>query len=326
MTKYGNNYEGGTAGQAVTAANSGGASGDAYAAADASFQYANDQVAHGTLSGKVTAPGSALSVVRRALPDVTTLSERFYFRVDTLPNTDLWLSRVTATGDAINGFVAYLNGNNQFRLRSADNQNIWTATSAIVTDTWYRAEYQIDIGDGSTNGTAHFAYYSMDSTTPIQDSGTISGLNLGNGATAWVNHRLGKCNGNSYTGDLWVDDDATWTDADATGLIGPVALTAPTLAADVTDNLARIGTIAIGGTSPYTYTITQTAGTTTAPIDVADGMWLIPKHKSDTLRYQVTVTDASGQKANQNSSVPPIPTGSVWPKQPVGPFPSSTWV
>lgn len=93
----------------------------------------------------------------------------------------------------------------------------------------------------------------------------------------------------------------------------------------VTDNLARIDATPESGTPPFAYTITQTSGPSTTPVEIDDGVWTVVKHATDPLAYEVTVTDDNDLVGTDTITVPPRTTLATGPKHPTGTLPSSTW-
>lgn len=299
-----NSFEGGTNGTVISTVNSGGTSGDAFTAT-ASGTVFDTFAAHGGMAMKITAPGAVAQQVKWA-PDGTleAFAARFYLYIDALPGVDCWLTRFLNSTTAIGNIEVSAAGN--LVLLNQTSTAAWTSSSNLPTGEWVRVEVWIDVGTSTSTGQGKIAYYVGDQTTAVESSAVLTGQNFLGANITQIN--FGKCNGTDVTSNLWFDDLALSTGA--TDYIGPVVTsTPPTGSGTFTDNMARLQVTTSGGVAPYTYAIVQTSGPTTAPISVGTGQWLVAKHATDDLYYQVTIQDGTGQTSDPvNFVVPPLPS------------------
>lgn len=223
MARYQNTAEGGTNGVTVTAANSGGASGDAYTTvtigAGGTLIFDNTHAAHGSLSYKVATGGSAVTVIaERTLAGLTSaIALRGYGYFTANPAAALYIATVAATG----GTRARLRINTTGKLQITDSTDTLTAaalTTAIPLNAWFRFEVQLALS--ATVGQATVARYdSIDSGTATESVASAANLNLGGTADKV---RWGLPISLVNAGPFWLDSLAS----DDTGTpIGPDVLT-----------------------------------------------------------------------------------------------------
>lgn len=218
MAKLRNTAEGGTNGAAVTAGNSGGPSGDPFTAAAATLTYTTARSAHGTVG--FAAPSTPDAIARWAISG-TTIAARLYIWATTPTTNDQGIVRVSHVTDTT-AMTIYLNSAGALRVSDKSSTNIWTGPAAMPTGQWVRVELLAAQGATTTSGTVRVAYYLGDSTTPIADSGVLTGRNLGGNLGAFTQIRLGKT-GTTAGPLFYFDDLAVDTGTDATALIGPPA-------------------------------------------------------------------------------------------------------
>lgn len=254
MSTLNNTFEGGTNTAVVTSGNSGGASGDAFTAVETNVVFSSVRAAHGSLSALIANPGVATATMRWALTTAATVAARSYIYLSALTAADLDFIRLSHVGDTSAVFARGI-GDGRLRLTILGAAVPWTSTNTIPINQWVRIELRVTAGTSTTTGTARLAYYLGDSTTPVEDSGVITGLNTAGGTAGFINARIGKANGASYTGNINTDDPAVYTDADAPGFVGPVANAAPVVTASANQNVAA------GATASMTFTATDSDGT-----------------------------------------------------------------
>lgn len=92
----------------------------------------------------------------------------------------------------------------------------YTSTATFSFDTWVRLEVAMTVGSTSSTGSADFAFYLGDSTTPIE---SISLTSQNFGTTAIAVMRLGSSAG--QVTQTWYHDDYSWDTNLASGFIGP---------------------------------------------------------------------------------------------------------
>ena len=186
-------------------------------------------------------------------------------------------------------------------VRANGSTDVWTSSSPATVfplDTWVRIGLYTDVAAGAMT----FATYNGDSTTPLWTQTMSSGWGFAAGGTSVLRTNFGFA-GNSI-GDIYFDDVAQ--NDTATGLLGPAPVSSPTISGSVTANRAEIGPYtATGGTSPYTYSINPTTGTT----NIGAGHWLVTMSSTAGQSFTVTATDANGTTANATAVVPQIAAG-----------------
>lgn len=314
MTRYNNSFEGGTTGSQITAASSGGVSGDAFTAVSgATTLYSNVQAAHGVLSMATSTTNASQGYIRwNTNTTATSVAARLYIYATGLPTGDEHLIRLnTGTPGAGTRLVSiHYNVNGNLRISDASGTSgVWTSTNTLPLNQWVRIELFAIAGSTTSNGTIKGAYYLGDSTTPVETLYSNTAANVGT-AQNFTYVVMGRYSG-AGTVQYYFDDLAT--DDAATGLIGPI-VNNPILSVN-SANVAKITASATSGTSPYTYSITQTSGTTTAPTNISTGVWTVTPPSTGTLVYQVSVTDANGVTSNQTITISPIGSTTIWPKK-----------
>jgi|GEM_PF-4282905 len=218
MTTLSNTAAGGTAGVAATIANTGGLSGDAFDSADqasgAGVWEFTATASHGTVGYHINGVGVRSTFVwTGSFTASTTMSSRFYIRIPSAPSVAEQIFSVrnaTLFAGAINLTTA-----KTLQVSQSDNAVLYTSL-ALALDTWYRVEIAHQVGTTTTTGGIWFAYYSLDSTTPIQTMFTATNANLLTTALASVN--FGKL---GTTGNLEIFYDSLKIDNTTTALLGP---------------------------------------------------------------------------------------------------------
>ena len=306
MTARNNNFEGGTYGATVTAAGSGGASGDAFTAVGigvgGALAYDSTRAAHGTLSAKLTGGTTDAINVFCDITASTRFAVRAYFYLTALPTADHWLIAMYAADHTTRLLSMHINGAGKLRLSDlSGTTGVWTAAATMPVNQWVRIELYGSCGSTTTNATVKGGVYLADSTTPIEAIYSSTVANLGT-AQQFGRATIGKANSSAFATPYWVDDIKV--DDTATGLLGPVVTSTVTNSQADAAIVTATGTPAAGGT--LAYSIAQTSGTTTTPLLISTGKWAIPRHVTDTLTYTVTATESpSGLTAPSTINVAP---------------------
>lgn len=124
-----------------------------------------------------------------------------------------------------NGVILFrLTASNVLRLYKniAPTSNTWAPTTTMPINQWVRAEILVEQGTDTTNGRARAAIFANNSTTPLAESGWVTGLNLGAGTNTMAHIRFGKMGAGSNATGVYMDDLEIRTGADYTGTwIGP---------------------------------------------------------------------------------------------------------
>jgi hypothetical protein len=314
MSAKSNSFEGGTTGATITAANSGGTSGDAFTSVptiSGTLAYDSALAAHGTISAKLTGGGTdALSVIYDITP-ATSFAVRGYFYLTSLPTADHWLIAMYATNHTTRLLSMHINSAGKLRLSDGSGTTgVWTAAATMPLNQWVRIELYGSCGSSTANATVKGGVYLGDSTIPIETIYSTSTGNLG-AAQQFGRAVIGKVNSSTFATPYWVDDikaDDTATDLPGpySAITTPPTITSNTQAATDAAVVTVVGAPAAAGT--LAYSIAQTAGTTTAPLIVSTGKWAIPRHATSTLAYTVTVTE-SPSGLTVTSAVSVLPQG-----------------
>lgn len=276
MTKYRNSAEGGTDAGAVTPANSGGDSGDAWTSvtlgAGSTITYTAAQAAHGALGYLISPATSQTAYLRKDVEaSVTTVLLSFYFRFASVPAAE---SAIAHIRNATTDVAALQITTSPMRFRVYNDANTLLFTSAtIAANTWYRVEFRAIRGTTTGNGTIEFAYYVGDLTTPVETAFTTSTTNAG--TTDLTNVRVGRAAAQTDNTLHYVDSVqvATAGDAGALGLVWPTDVAAVPAIIYVT---------------PVAGTVTATAG-----IDVTDLQVPSPTVDVPDLAVQMFVTGSN---------------------------------
>lgn len=249
MTVKYSSFEGQASGTTWSVANSGGGSGDAIdtQTGGASAAFSNAQSAHGSLSLLINAASSQGYSSWTGL-SLAQVGIRFYL---------YFVAGVSAAQD-----IASLTGGPKLQV-SATGQlkviDVAGATkktfTALSTGTWYRVEMYAAKGTSTTDGTIKAAYYTLDSTTPVEAE--YSATNVNAGTANYTAYNWGKLTGGSVALNAHFDDVA-FSDA-VTTYIGPATVTVTGVTATATATAPVPAVTAAGVVSPPRATATALA-------------------------------------------------------------------
>jgi hypothetical protein len=175
-----NTFEGGTNGAAITAANSGGASGNAVNATSctggATLTYASGGGAHGSNVSALVTPGTGACAMQWS-KSITATSEaygRAYINFAGNPTNTFALLRIS---DATPSRDVQVNLSKTGKLSVTDAAGTTqvTFTNSIPLNSWVRLEWHLI---SAASGTFELRMYAGDSTTPIE-SHVLTGINTG---------------------------------------------------------------------------------------------------------------------------------------------------
>jgi len=222
-----NTYEGGTDGGAITAANSGGASGDAFTAASGTGPvFSTAQAMHGTLSEMVAQGGTPAASYMIWDSTVLTSSSQLYGRAyvrfnSAAPSANARFIQFLSGATLGCGIRQNTTGAIQFDASTGGNTGVGSASAVLSVDTWYRIEWDILFGTG-TSAQLSGTVYVGDSTSAFS---TFAALNtFTNTITAADTMRIGNPTGfpaSPWT--IWLDD----IQVNNTGVPGPSGGGAP---------------------------------------------------------------------------------------------------
>jgi hypothetical protein len=218
MTFLTNTAAGGTIGAAATISNTGGASGDAFnnADVDSAVWEFSGTASHGTVGYRcqgVSGFGSFFSWNSASFTPSLMMAQRFYVRIPSAPTAATMIMQLrNSAGQAC---ALNITTGRMLQMTNGLGAGIWTATTAMAVDTWYRVELAVQAGTTTSNGTVNLSFYTLDSTTEIQNF-TASNANLG--TTNLSDVRWGKV---SSTGTWEIFFDSLKIDSSSTTFLGP---------------------------------------------------------------------------------------------------------
>lgn len=251
VTTASNNFEGGTNGVAVTASNSGGASGTAF---DIMFgtalTYSTAAATQGTMGASVAT--SAIGAAGWNLANVTKCSAHMKFTISAVPTTgDMYLMRYHNSGGT-RLFDVHVQGTGKLRIFDASGATVWTGTNVLTPSTVYRLEAYVVAGSTASNGTIKVGYYLGNSTTPVETVYLNTAANVGTASSFAVVY-MGKYNNavESYTFDE-LALDTTLSD-----FIGVPTASPPTVSITANQNVAANAAVSA------TVTASSSSGTIT---------------------------------------------------------------
>lgn len=213
-----NSFSGGTNGNAITSANSGGSSGTAFSdvsTSDAVFSSTNATGARAPLVAKLNADGWV------EWDNVTpssgrTLYVRAYIRITTAYSQE-WPVFVFYDGsfDPLGG--AFLTTSRKLTVWDPSGVAISgsTTTSTVPLNQWVRVELKVTYGTSSNNGSVELRYYATESSGTATETKTVTGVTLGTTLPSYVDF-VGAPDGDAFFDDVGVSD-VTW--------LGPVEST-----------------------------------------------------------------------------------------------------
>ncbi|MDB5181084.1 MAG: hypothetical protein JWO54_847 [Candidatus Saccharibacteria bacterium] len=226
MSIYKQDSENNTSGTAVATANSANGSNVGFGNVNAGLTYSNAQAAHGVnsisvpTSAALNGPNWPVSTADR------TFAGRFYVYATGLSSTDFILAQLQVNG-GLSARVLF-QGTGKIRLTTAGSVQRWTAAITYPLNQWVRIEFEGNIGTTASNCQIRILYYLGVSTTPVDQSTWITGIDLG-GANGFLDQiYVYKYGAGTLAGSIWEDDLEYRTGSNYTGLIGPVpSATAP---------------------------------------------------------------------------------------------------
>lgn len=201
-----NSFDGGSAGSAVTAANSGGASGTAFDVAAGTSTawgtYDTAQSMRGGMSAVWNYTGAAnIATFSYTGLNVATLYGRLYLRLGSIPN---FTHRLLLWTDTAAAASARMRVETSGKIQFADSSNGQIAatlsTTALTLNTWYRIEWTVTTG--LTTGSCQWWLYTGHSVIPIE---TLSATNQAFTANNFDKIDFGSQSGPT-TYQFWLDE------------------------------------------------------------------------------------------------------------------------
>lgn len=193
MTLKRNTAEGQTNGTTLTAANSGGGSGDAITSMGGSGGttiFSSAQSMHGTQSYDCSATSGNTTIPDFDFTASPQGAFQFYFRLPVLPSAAITIAQVrNSSGNAAKIGVTNVN---KLNIQNAAGAAIATFATTLLANTWYRAEIEVIPGTTATNGTINSGYYLGDTAegSPV-DARYASGATVNAGTANLSKYQWG---------------------------------------------------------------------------------------------------------------------------------------
>lgn len=226
-----NSFEGGTSGTTITAANSGGGSGDAFntvtgppAAGTLAFDAAQSQ---DTLAAKIATAGTAGTCMVQWIASYGTLATgtedygRAYFRITGTATTAFTLVslRNGAAGANVASRIQVNTSNRIVITDGAPNVVKATGTVSIPANQWVRIEYRLKPGATSTTGEVEVRLYLNGAAEVGSHDEVIQSLTVDTGSVAatavYWGLNTSAANMPLSGGSFWLDNirarDTTWS-------------------------------------------------------------------------------------------------------------------
>ena len=224
MASLVNTAEGGSNGTSVTTANSGGASGDAFAVskpAGATIVFSTAAGMDGSLGYNITTTDTvAAYLVWNDLPVSTRWVGAFEFKLPSLPTTAINISRFKG----VNTSAASLFVTSAAKLQLYDSSGVAISSTlfsaSLSANTEYRIEYAIAAGSTGSSGSATIALYAHGGTTAIETKST-TGQNFDGAAGPISQFRVGQIVGTTWNGSTYFD--SIRVENLSSGFIGPMS-------------------------------------------------------------------------------------------------------
>ncbi|MER7167036.1 alkaline phosphatase D family protein [Micromonospora sp. NPDC000207] len=217
-----NSFDGGAAGTTVTTGNSGGTSGDSFtltqSVSGGICTYSSTGAAHGPLCMQVTTGGTGGAERRgwsvNSSDSTSTQWFRFYFDRASVTGTVSPL-RGMNVGSGGQRFRVQVSAAGVVQLLNSSNTSVWSS-AAVASGVQWRVEVA---AGGTTSASARISIFEGDATVASQDSGALSGVNLGGPIReVWFGQT------NAATNVAVRLDECGWSD---TAPLGPAATVAP---------------------------------------------------------------------------------------------------
>lgn len=249
MTAKTNTFEGGTNGTAITAGNSGAASGDPFSSVTGAPTFSAAAAVHGTLGMSAQAASGLTAYVTYSGFSATTCAVRFYYTYTTTRSIATILVRILSSG-ALVANVRQSAAGNTISFTNASNAVVGL-TGALTVGVTYRIE--ASVLSSAAAGTLDWAVYVGDSTTPAW-SGSGTGQPTNGGPITDIS--FGKFSTTTDTAAFLLDDIAA-----ADGTLTPIGVpgTPATGTSALTVTAAGAASAAASGAATLAVTASATA-------------------------------------------------------------------
>jgi hypothetical protein len=219
-----NYFEGQNNNDTITAANSGGGSGDPFSSVGTSGTftrvYDTSVAADGTHSAHLTADAASTIYLAYSGYADSAGAMRFKFYLNAIPSGTLFIARIMANADASRSAQCAINSSGQMLVADAAGSTKATFTGTTLSlQTWYRGELESIIGGSTSTGTINCRLYLDNAAEESPLASYASGATVNAGTTTVSGFRLGVVI-TGVAGDLNFDSYAI--DNGTSNPIGPV--------------------------------------------------------------------------------------------------------
>lgn len=214
MTTLVNTLEGGTDGTAISAANSGGTSGDAFATlpglpSGGTREFDNAVTILNTMCAKIAnATTSGIVPLRWDFTSTTSLYTRCYYQFSAWPSAAVRIHMGIDTSTT--RYSVQLLTTGQIRVLNSSGVTVHTTTATVPTNAPFRLEMFVNITSGQVT-TRYFVGGNLNGTTPDEELGPTS-ITLGAANINKVD--FGICVAQTSVTAFWMDalgvSDTTW--------------------------------------------------------------------------------------------------------------------
>lgn len=214
MTLFTNSAAGGAAGTAATPTNTGGGSGDAFHFHDVTGTWEfSSTAAHGTLGYRIVG-NAARAFFGWNGRNTMNMSFRTYIRMTNRPAAEMQI--VTARNATTYAGGLNLTPTGILKVTKTGGAPIYTGTTVLALNTWYRLEMAWSPGTSTTTGRVWYSLFQGDSTTAVEN---FSAVNTDLGVAALTGIQMGK---HTATNDWEAYFDSIALDDATTTLLGPM--------------------------------------------------------------------------------------------------------
>lgn len=244
MTVFTNNFDYAGADATVIDVTKMGTTGTAPLSVQGSPQFLAAAASHGTKGMFVPGGSSSDTSFKWNLAGASKIDFRTNFKVSGANNGEYTLIRCTAqtatTTVAFRVRVGSSSANRKIRLTDSSGTDWFVSSADALLDTDLRVEGYLITGSGTA--TLQFAYFSGDSTTPIQAMTPITTGTLAPSG-GFGDIQFGQWGSGNYASGIKIDDPQVRTGTDSTGLPGPFTtpLSTPVVSLGTTVNPSTAG-------------------------------------------------------------------------------------
>lgn len=225
MTTRLNTAEGGTSTTAVSAANSGGTSGDAFSGVIGTAPtFTAATPAAGSLAYSAQAASGATSILQWTGFSGNDFGDRVAIYLPAWPSQSTEVIQLRSASAAQARVLITNTG--KVQLNDFAQATAWLSTNTLSTGTWYEIAVRAKKGTGTTDGQLQVAYYLFGSNTAIE---TFANLAANAGTNTFTETRVGKVSASTSVGAILLDNVQA-TDVAAGALLpayAPVVVTPP---------------------------------------------------------------------------------------------------